>query len=103
MHMQDNDITLEGMLYRKNELDEGGRKSAARSWRQYYTVLIGPLLNFYKDKKDLQSYLSACPPINVSQGMCEVAADYVKRKNTLRLRCVYVFIYCLHDCSYYKL
>lgn len=44
----------EGFLQRKNELDEGGRKAAARSWKNYYTVLIGPLLNFYKDKRDFQ-------------------------------------------------
>ena len=34
-----------------------------RSWKQYYTVLSGPLLNFYKDKKDFQqvqtSYLDS--------------------------------------------
>ena len=30
--------------------------------------------------------LSACPPINVTQGVCEVARDYQKRKNALRLR-----------------
>ena len=83
---QDDDITFEGVLYRKNELDEGGRRAAARSWKQYHTVLIGPLLNFYRDKRDVQSYLSACPPINVTHGLCEVAGDYVKRKHTLRLK-----------------
>ena len=44
----------EGFLQRKNELDEGGRKAATRSWKNYYSVLIGPLLNFYKDKRDFQ-------------------------------------------------
>ena len=53
-HTQEHDIIKEGMLQRKNELDEGGRKAAIRSWRQHYTVLIGPLLNFYKDKKEFQ-------------------------------------------------
>ena len=83
---QDDDITFDGVLYRKNELDEGGRRAAARSWKQYHTVLIGPLLNLYRDKRDVQSYLSACPPINVTHGLCEVAGDYVKRKHTLRLK-----------------
>lgn len=87
-HLKDGDITHEGILYRKNELDEGGRRAANRSWRQFHTVLIGPLLNFYKDKRDVPTYLSACPPINVTHGLCEVAADYVKRKNTLRLKLV---------------
>ena len=72
------------MLIRKNKLDEGGRKAIARKEKSYYTVLIGPLLNFYKDKSDFQQYISACPPINVTQGTCEMAKD--KKKNTLRLR-----------------
>ena len=56
-----------------------------RSWRSYYTVLIGPLLNFYKDRKDFKQYISICPPINVAHGVCEVAKDYQKKKNALRL------------------
>ena len=62
------------------------REATARSWKQCHTVLIGRLLNFYRDKRDVQSYLSACPPINVTHGLCEVAGDYVKRKHTLRLK-----------------
>ena len=73
-------------MQRKNELDEGGRKAAARSWKSYYTILIGPLLNFYKDRRDFTLAISACPPINVTQGMCEVAGEYQKKKNSLRLK-----------------
>ncbi len=76
----------EGVLQRKNELDEGGRKAAVRSWKSYHTALIGPLLNFYKDKRDFNQVLPACPPINVSQGHCEVAKDYLKKKYVLRLK-----------------
>lgn len=83
---QDKDVQKDGILQRKNELDEGGRKAITRSWRSYYTVLIGPLLNFYKERKDFKQYISACPPINVTQGTCEVARDYQKKKNALRLR-----------------
>ena len=83
---QDSDIQKEGLLQRKNELDEGGRKAAARSWKTYHTILIGPLLNFYKDRKDFVGVVSACPPINVSQGSCEVARDYQKKKYVLRLK-----------------
>ena len=25
-----------------------------RSWKQYYTLLSGPLLNFYREKRDYQ-------------------------------------------------
>ena len=66
-----------------------------RSWRPYYTVLIGPLLNFYKDRKEFQAYLSASPPINVSHGTCEVAKDYQKKRNTLRLKYVASGIVCV--------
>lgn len=83
---QDRDIEKEGILQRKNELDEGSRKAVMRSWRSYYTVLIGPLLNFYRDRKDFKQYVSACPPINVTQGECEAARDYQKKKYALRLR-----------------
>ena len=82
---QDSDIQ-KGLLQRKNELDEGGRKAAARSWKIYHTVFIGLLLNFYKDRKDFVGVVSACPPINVSQGSCEVARDYQKKKYVLRFK-----------------
>ena len=29
-------------------------QAVMRSWKQYYTVLAGPLLNFYREKKDFQ-------------------------------------------------
>ncbi|XP_065894234.1 spectrin beta chain, non-erythrocytic 1-like isoform X3 [Dysidea avara] len=80
------DCDKEGMLQRKNDLDEGGRKAAMRSWRQYYAVLSGQQLYFYKDRKDYQQELPAAPSLSLTQGQCELATDYVKKKNTLRLR-----------------
>ena len=87
-----------------------------RSWRQYYTVLIGPLLHFYREKRDFQQVkltilqpcvlcvleilenlshacvytqnAAAAPAINVSHGVCEIAKDYQKKKNALRLKYV---------------
>jgi spectrin beta len=54
---------MDGVLQRKNELDEGGRKAVMRSWRQYYTVLTGPLLHFYREKRDFQQVqLTILPP-----------------------------------------
>ncbi|KAL5474631.1 hypothetical protein EMCRGX_G026611 [Ephydatia muelleri] len=87
--LQPGKIDKEGILHRKNDLDEGGRKSANRSWKQYYAVLSDTQLHFYKDKKDVQqspAVLPACPPINVMEGVCELARDYHKRKYTFRLR-----------------
>ena len=92
---------MDGVLQRKNELDEGGRKvwlvllqlygpcntcvivglssydranmfdgcihdcfsqAVMRSWRQYYTALTGPLLNFYRERKDFQQASLYCMP-----------------------------------------
>ena len=66
------EIHKEGLLQRKNELDEGGRKvtticlvcimnnvsqAAVRSWKPYYAILQGNQLYFYKDKKDAQAVM----------------------------------------------
>ena len=34
-------------------------QAVMRSWKQYYTVLAGPLLNFYREKKDFQQVRSS--------------------------------------------
>ena len=47
-------VEQEGALLRKNDLDEGGRRAANRSWKPYYTILSGPLMSFYKDKTDYE-------------------------------------------------
>ena len=41
---------MEGMLERKQELQGGGKKATIRSWKNYYTVLCGQLLCFFKDR-----------------------------------------------------
>jgi spectrin beta len=79
-------VDKEGILQRKNELDEGGRKAAARSWRPYYTVLTNQLLNFYREQRDFLQNIPSAPAINVSSGDCEVAKDYTKKKHVLRLK-----------------
>ena len=42
---------MEGYLDRKHELQTGGKKAAIRSWKNFYTVLFGQLLCFFKDKE----------------------------------------------------
>ena len=78
-------VYSEGVLQRKNMLDVGGRKSALRAWKSYYVVLKGPRLSFYREKKDYLSESSAVPPINVLHGTCNMAVDYTKKRNVLRL------------------
>lgn len=42
---------MEGGLERKQELQSGGKKATIRSWKNYYAVLFGQLLCFFKDKE----------------------------------------------------
>ncbi|XP_067682927.1 spectrin beta chain, non-erythrocytic 5-like isoform X3 [Haliotis asinina] len=86
---------LEGYVDRKQELQVGGKKATIRSWKNFYTVLFGQLLCFFKDKEAYSESQAAAPPLNIHKAVCEVAADYTKKKNVLRLH--------LHDGSEYLL
>jgi len=44
-------VDMEGLLERKQELQNGGKKATIRSWRFYHTVLCGQLLCFFKDEQ----------------------------------------------------
>ncbi|XP_052769142.1 spectrin beta chain, non-erythrocytic 2-like isoform X1 [Mya arenaria] len=76
---------MEGNLDRKQELQSGRKKATIRSWKNYYAVLFGQLLCFFKDKEGYLEKFAAAPPVNIHQAHCEVAADYTKKKNVLRL------------------
>lgn len=41
---------MEGFLERKHELQKGKAKATLRSWKSYYTVLVGQLVCFFKDE-----------------------------------------------------
>ena len=36
--------------------------------------------------------IPAAPSLNLAQGQCELATDYVKKKNTLRLRYIRMYV-----------
>lgn len=80
-------VEIQGMLERKHELQNGGKKAAVRSWKQYYTVLCGQLLCFFKDIEDFVLSKAATAPITIFNATCEKAEDYTKRKNVFRLKC----------------
>ena len=42
---------MEGYLERKQELQNGGKKATIRSWKNFYTVLCGQLLCFFRDRQ----------------------------------------------------
>ncbi|XP_012280338.1 spectrin beta chain, non-erythrocytic 5 isoform X2 [Orussus abietinus] len=80
-------VEIQGLLERKHELQSAGKKAAVRSWKQYYTVLCGQLLCFFKDMEDFSLSKAATAPITIFNATCEKAEDYTKRKNVFRLKC----------------
>lgn len=42
---------MEGNLERKHELQSGGKKATIRSWKNFYAVLYGQILCFFKDRE----------------------------------------------------
>ncbi|KAM0736256.1 Spectrin beta chain, non-erythrocytic 1 [Formica fusca] len=80
-------VEIQGFLERKHELQSAGKKAAVRSWKQYYTVLCGQLLCFFKDVEDFSLSKAATAPITIFNAMCEKADDYTKKKNVFRLKC----------------
>ena len=84
----DSEETLcEGLLQRKQEFEAGARKTHARAWKTFHTVLRGtePELVFFKEKKDVHQKIYAAPSMNLKGAWCEEAKDYTKRKNVFRL------------------
>ncbi|XP_034181536.2 spectrin beta chain, non-erythrocytic 5 kst isoform X4 [Osmia lignaria lignaria] len=80
-------VEIQGLLERKHELQSAGKKAAVRSWKQYYTVLCGQLLCFFKDMEDFSLSKAATAPITIFNAICEKADDYTKKKNVFRLKC----------------
>ncbi|CAL1674075.1 unnamed protein product [Lasius platythorax] len=80
-------VEIQGFLERKHELQSAGKKAAVRSWKQYYTVLCGQLLCFFKDVEDFSLSKAATAPITIYNAICEKAEDYTKKKNVFRLKC----------------
>uniref|UniRef100_A0A8C7LH04 Spectrin beta, non-erythrocytic 2 n=1 Tax=Oncorhynchus kisutch TaxID=8019 RepID=A0A8C7LH04_ONCKI len=79
---------MEGMLYRKQEMESHAKKAASRSWQNVYCVLRKGSLGFYKDQKSASSGIPyhGEVPISLGEAVCEVAHDYKKRKHVFKLR-----------------
>ncbi|XP_017763084.1 PREDICTED: spectrin beta chain, non-erythrocytic 5 isoform X2 [Eufriesea mexicana] len=80
-------VEIQCVLERKHELQSAGKKAAVRSWKQYYTVLCGQLLCFFKDVEDFTLSKAATAPITIFNAICEKADNYTKKKNVFRLKC----------------
>uniref|UniRef100_A0AAY5KRR1 Spectrin beta chain n=1 Tax=Esox lucius TaxID=8010 RepID=A0AAY5KRR1_ESOLU len=79
---------MEGMLYRKQEMESHAKKAASRSWQNVYCVLRKGSLGFYKDQKSASNGIPyhGEVPISLGEAACEVAHDYKKRKHVFKLR-----------------
>lgn len=71
-------IEKDGVLERKQSLQSGGIRATIRSWKQYYTILCGQLLCFFKDEDQFQENNAASPPVYILGATCTVATDYSK-------------------------
>jgi len=78
-------VTMEGFLERKQQSNSGGKRSTIRSWKNYYTVISGQLLCFFKDQGDFKDWKAAAAPLFLHNATCEKALDYTKKKHVIRL------------------
>ncbi|PAA89940.1 hypothetical protein BOX15_Mlig021076g1 [Macrostomum lignano] len=81
---------MEGMLARKHEWEQGGRKAHSRSWQQVWTVLESGQLRFYKDERHSrerpQDTYRHEPALELEGASSAPAADYSKRPHVFRLK-----------------
>uniref|UniRef100_A0A803SNP0 Spectrin beta chain n=1 Tax=Anolis carolinensis TaxID=28377 RepID=A0A803SNP0_ANOCA len=82
-------IQQEGYLLRKLELDGPNKKASNRSWINLYCVISKGELGFYKDSKGRESGSTHSnePLLNLHNATSEVANDYKKKKNVLKIKC----------------
>lgn len=93
------EMSFNGVLNRKQELDNRGKNSKHRSWNQLFVVLSNNQLMFFKDSqtagKSMQdgkynsssrSTFKGEPPLPIQSCTIEVATDYSKRSNVFRLK-----------------
>ncbi|EJD74610.1 beta chain spectrin [Loa loa] len=79
-------IDMHGYLDRKQDLQSGGKKATIRTWKRYYTILCGQLLCFFKDEDSFLENSAASAPVNILNAECDVCPEYMKKKNTFRLK-----------------
>uniref|UniRef100_A0A8C5SBK9 PH domain-containing protein n=1 Tax=Laticauda laticaudata TaxID=8630 RepID=A0A8C5SBK9_LATLA len=81
-------VQQEGYLLRKLELEGPNKKATNRSWINLYCVLSKGELGFYKDSKGRESGSTHSnePLLSLQTGTAEVANDYKKKKNVLKIK-----------------
>ncbi|KAM6171011.1 spectrin beta chain, erythrocytic [Erethizon dorsatum] len=81
-------VQMEGYLGRKHDLEGPNKKAPNRSWNNLYCVLRNSELTFYKDAKNLALGVPyhGEEPLALRHAICEVAANYKKKKHVFKLR-----------------
>ena len=64
-------VTVEGFLERKQQSNSGGKRSTIRSWKNYYTVIFGQSLWFFKDQRDFKDWKAATASISLYNATCK--------------------------------
>ncbi|CAJ0573578.1 unnamed protein product, partial [Mesorhabditis spiculigera] len=85
MANEQSSIDMTGYVDRKQELQSSGKKATLRSWKNYYTILCGQLLCFFKDEEAFMSNNAASPPVCIYNAICQQYPEYAKRKNAFKL------------------
>jgi len=57
----------------------------ARSWKNYYTVLCGQLMCFFRDQEDFFQSKAGSSPVTIYQAGIEAANDYTKKAFVFRV------------------
>lgn len=78
-------VEIQGFLDRKQVLIGYGRKAHNRAWKNYYTVLCGQLLCFFRHRDDFLLNKAIASPAAIHNAICSIAEDYTKRKHSFRL------------------
>uniref|UniRef100_G1SD01 Spectrin beta chain n=1 Tax=Oryctolagus cuniculus TaxID=9986 RepID=G1SD01_RABIT len=81
-------VQMEGYLGRKHDLEGPNKKASNRSWNNLYCVLKNCELTFYKDAKNLALGVPyhGEEPLALRHAICEIAANYKKKKHVFKLR-----------------
>ncbi|KAL1791432.1 hypothetical protein HispidOSU_031447 [Sigmodon hispidus] len=81
-------VQMEGYLGRKHDLEGPNKRASNRSWNNLYCVLRNSQLTFYKDAKNLALGVPyhGEEPLALRHAICEVAANYKKKKHVFKLR-----------------
>ncbi|XP_061896936.1 spectrin beta chain, erythrocytic isoform X1 [Entelurus aequoreus] len=81
-------VLMEGMLGRKQDVEDSGRKSSNRSWTNLYCVLKPGQLSAYKDAKSFGHGITfhGEDPLPLGNASWDLLANYKKKKNVAKLR-----------------